>query len=503
MPSMRSHRRLLFLPLAAVLALVAAACGGSTGSAGPGSGRLPDGASVAPASAPAFVSIVTDPDSAQWKQADALLSMFPGRGRILASIEKALNGQGVSYERDVEPALGPELDVAVLGLAKGSHQVVALTQPQDKAKLDALVAELDASSSRKAVTAEYKGWTLLSDSQAAIDRFTSEADRGALSDDATFKEAMANEPGDALGKAYVNGASLDQVLGGLSGSLGNACTGGQPTAANVRYVGASLAAASNGVKLHAAVQSGNSTKGSTYSSELVSEIPSGALLVLSFHGSPAASLGLQGALQACQGQAGRALHGVEQLLGIKLSDLGTLFSKESALYVRSGSPIPEVTLVSKQDDPQQALATIDAFATRLAGLAGGGQPEATTVDGVPAKKIVVGGKVTIYYAALKDEVVVTDSEAGITDLQSSGPKLKDDPTFTDARKAAGMPSETSGFLYADLKDGIPLVEGLARLAGTSVPSDVDANLRPLQTLTLWGASDTGKADLTAFLQIGR
>src|SRR5262249_23941727 len=107
-----------------------------------------------------------------------------------------------------------------------------------------------------------------------------------------------------------------------------------------------------------------------------------------------------------------------------------------------------------------------------------------------------------FYAALDDEVVVTDSEAGITDLRSSGLKLKDDPTFTDAQKAAGMPSETSGFLYVDLKDSIPLVEGLAQLAGTSVSSDVDANLRPLQTLTLWGTSDNGKADLTAFLEIG-
>src|SRR5262249_48642937 len=163
----------------------------------------------------------------------------------------------------------------------------------------------------------------------------------------------ASESGDALAKAYVNGAALGQVLGG-------ACSSGQQTSPSVRYVGASLTTESNGVRLHAAVQSDSSTKSSTYASELVSEIPSGALLVLSCHGSPQASFGLQGALQSCQGgQAGQAVQGVEQLLGIKLSDLGTLFSKESALYVRSGSPIPEVTLVSKQDDPQQALATID------------------------------------------------------------------------------------------------------------------------------------------------
>src|SRR5262249_6783649 len=181
---------------------------------------------------------------------------------------------------------------------------------------------------------------------------------------------------------YVNGPALGQVLGSLSSRLGSC--GAQTGASKLRYVGASLAAESNGVKLHAAIQSDDTTHSSTYSSELVSQIPSGALLVLSFHGSPETSLGLKDALQSCQGgQAGQAIQGIEQLLGIKLSDLGALFQKESALYVRTGSPIPEVTLVSQQDDPQKALATVDALVTRLGGLLGGATPQSTTVDGIP------------------------------------------------------------------------------------------------------------------------
>jgi hypothetical protein len=497
MRAMRRFRSLLLPPLAA-LALLAAACGGSSTSTSSSSG--PGGSSVAPASASVFVSVDTDSGSAQWKQADAILNKFPGKDKLIALIEKGLRGKGLNYEQDIKPALGDEVDVVVLGFEQGSRDLVALTQPKDDARFKALLAKLDANDPSKTVTGDYKGWTLVSDKQAAIDRFKTEAGKGALADDGTFKEAMANEPGDALAKAYVNGPALGQVLGGLGGALGS-CDG-QAGASKLRYVGASLVAESNGVKVHAALQSDGASKGSTYSSQLVSEIPSGALLVLSFHGSPQSSLGIQDALQSCKnGQAGQPLQGLEQLLGLKLSDLGALFKKESALYVRSGSPIPEVTFVSQQDDPQQALATLDALVTRLGGLFGGAQPQPTTIDGLPAKKIVVGGRISIFYAALKGEVVLSDSEAGIRDLRSSGPKLKDDVTFSDAQKAAGMPSETSGFLYVDIKDSIPLVEGLVQLAGQSIPAEVDANLRPLRTLMLWGATVEGKTDLTAFLEI--
>jgi Protein of unknown function (DUF3352) len=496
MRPMRRLRPLLLAPVAA-LALLVAACGGSTTSTASG----PGGSTIAPASASVFVSVDTDSGSAQWKQADAILKRFPARDKLIGAIEQGLHGKGLSYEQDIKPALGDEVDVVVLGSDQSSRNAVALTQPKDAAKFEALLAKLDANDSSKTVTGDYNGWTLVSDKQAAIDLFKTEAGKGALADDATFKEAMANEPGDALAKAYVNGPALGQLLGGLGGQLGGSC-GGQAGASKLRYVGASLVAESNGVKVHAAVQSDNASKGSTYSSQLVSEIPSGALLVLSFHGSPQSSLGIQDVLQSCKnGQAGQTLQGLEHLLGIKLSDLGALFEKESALYVRSGSPIPEVTFVSQQDDPQKALATLDSLVTRIGGLAGGAQPESTTIDGVPAKKIVVGGRISIFYAALKGEVVVSDSEAGIRDLRSSGPKLKDDSAFQDAQKATGMPSETSGFLYVDIKDSIPLVEGLVQLAGTSIPPDVDANLRPLQTLMIWGASAEGKTDLTAFLGI--
>src|SRR6266852_6088859 len=96
--------RLLLLPPLAALALLAAACGGASTSTS--SSSAPGGSSIAPASAAVFVSVVTDSGSAQWKQAEAILNKFPGKDKLIASIEKGLRGQDLSYQQDVKPALG-------------------------------------------------------------------------------------------------------------------------------------------------------------------------------------------------------------------------------------------------------------------------------------------------------------------------------------------------------------------------------------------------------------
>src|SRR5438128_9276316 len=424
------RRRFALLPLLAVLALLAAACGGSTSTKAGGS----TGASVAPASAPIFVSIDTDPGSGQWKHADALLSKFPAKQKLLAFVDRELAKQGVSYAEDIRPALGPEVDVVVLSLVKGNRDVVGMVKPTDKAKLQALLAKIAAKDpTSKTVTAEYQGWTLVSDKQSALDTFESEAAKGSLADDGTFKEAMANESADSLVRAYVNGAALEQVLGEFGGAAG--CAAGSDTGrVKLRYIGGALTAEAGGLQLHGTVRSDNApSSGGGDTKTLLSEIPSGALAVLAFHGTDQFTQGFQ-ALQQCQG-ATKSFQQFESLLGVKLKDLGALFDGETAPDVRAGSPIPEVTLIAHQQDPQTALGTIDTLAKRLGSLFGG-LPRDATVDGVPAKELVVGGRVSIFYAALGDKVVVTDSRTGFADLRGSGPKLKDDAAFKDAEKAS-------------------------------------------------------------------
>jgi hypothetical protein len=100
-------RRLLpFLALAALLA----GCGSAAKTSSRG-GSVPAGASVVRAGVVAFVAVDSDTGSSQWKQLDELAQKFPGRDDLVAQLEQKISAQGVDYDTDVKPALGPELDV--------------------------------------------------------------------------------------------------------------------------------------------------------------------------------------------------------------------------------------------------------------------------------------------------------------------------------------------------------------------------------------------------------
>jgi len=159
-------RRLLpFLVLAALLA----GCGSASKTSSTG-GSIPAGASVVRAGVVAFVAVDSDTGSNQWKQLDELAQKFPGRDQAISKLKQQFTDQGVDYDTDVKPALGPELDVAVVRAGnESSTKAVALTKPDDPAKFKALVAKLNAkgSSGGRAVYREVNGWYALSDSQAS------------------------------------------------------------------------------------------------------------------------------------------------------------------------------------------------------------------------------------------------------------------------------------------------------------------------------------------------
>src|SRR6185437_1788985 len=162
--------RALSIALLAALAVAVSGCG-STGTKASSSSE--SGAKLVRSGVVAFVTVNSDLESSQWKQLDELAKKFPGRDKVLARIRQAFAKQGVVFKDDVEPALGPEVDLAVaLGIGDRGTAVVALTKPDDPDKLKALVAKLNASDSagEKAVYREVDGWYALSDQQASIDR---------------------------------------------------------------------------------------------------------------------------------------------------------------------------------------------------------------------------------------------------------------------------------------------------------------------------------------------
>ena len=151
----------LMVPAAAVAAaaaIVTAGCA-SAGASGPGSG---DGAAaIVPSNAVAFIAASTDLGSSQLaRHRQAFLTQF----------------------KSVAPALGDELDVAVLP----GKQIVGLTQPKDSAKLAALAKK------HRLQTRVIGGWTAIAKTSAALDAVANATSH--LADNNLFVAAMNRLP---------------------------------------------------------------------------------------------------------------------------------------------------------------------------------------------------------------------------------------------------------------------------------------------------------------------
>jgi hypothetical protein len=486
-----------FLPIAflALLALFAAACGSKTSGSSGGGGSIPAGASLVRAGLVGFVSIDSDTGSGQWQQLDKLAQKFPGRDKAIAKLKREISKHGVDYERDVKPALGPELDLAIVsGGTQSSTRVVGLTKPDDPAKFKALVAKLNASDSGggNAVYREVDGWYALSDSQAAIASVL-KGDRTALAGDATFKQAFDKLPADALVKAFVDGERVNALVSQAASSAGGKVDPSMLGLGNLKYLAASASAEDNGLRIRGASSGG--PDGGDLSAKLADGVPGDAFALLDFSGQ-----GTTDRLNELKSnpQLGPAIRQMQQALGVTLEQVLALLQGEIAFYARPGAGIPELTLVLEEADQSAALATLDKLMAHLA-AASGGTVEPGTQGGHEIKTAKLGN-FAIHYGGLDGKVVLTSGVNGIADY-GSGDHLPDSADFKEAQDAAGMPDSTGGFAYVDLKDALPLIEGFASLAGRSLPSETTENLRPLRSFLAWseGAADSRTFD--AFLEI--
>jgi hypothetical protein len=478
-------RRLLpFLVLAALLA----GCGSASKTSSSG-GSIPAGASVVRSGALAFVSVDSDTGSSQWQQLDKLAQKFPGRDQLVSRLQQQFSAQGVDYENDVKPALGPELDVAAFSSQNAIATAVALTKPDDPAKFKALVAKLN-TSNHKAVYREVDGWYLLASSQAAIAQAL--AGGGTLADDANFKQAMDKLPGDSLVKVYADGQRLNAAVK-RSGSTGQV----DPSSLGLdklQYVAAAATAEDQGLHVQGA-SSGGTAGAADFASALIGGVPGDAFALLDFKGE-----GTTDQLEKLSKnpQAAAALEHVQQAIGVSYDRVLALFSGEAAFYARAGVGIPELTLALAPKDADAALATLDKIAAHLAARTGG-QVQSGTQGGHPAKTLDLG-KFQVHYGAVDGKVLVTSGLSGIADY-GQGDHLGDSADFKEAKDAAGMPDSTGGFLYLDVKDALPLLEGLASLSGQTIPSSTTDNLRPVRALLAWSNASGDSRTFDAFLEI--
>jgi hypothetical protein len=113
---------------------------------------------------------------------------------------------------------------------------------------------------------------------------------------------------------------------------------------------------------------------------------------------------------------------------------------------------------------------------------------------------ILGG-IRLSHAEVGSALVVSTSQQAVDAFSGGGPKLSGDATFEDAQQASGMPDRTTGFAYVDLKDAVPLVQGLASLAGAGSPA-AGTDLSALHTLTAFGSGATdGVERFTVFLEV--
>jgi hypothetical protein len=422
--------------LAAALGVIAlAGCGGNDTTSASAVG-------LAPADAIGYVELDTSLDSDQWGKVQALLDRFPSRPKLVEELDKQLSEEQLQWERDVDPALGDT--VAAIWVGKTAKDVVWATQPDDEAKLRALVEKLANKAKTDYAIGEADGWTLVAERQSVID--TLKAGDGELADNDGFQAALDELPDERVAYGWVREQALPDDFPKL----------------DFEWVAGAIGARDDGAAA-TFVERLTGDAGKSYASRRIDEAPADALAFLSFD---TASL---------RGQTS-SLAPLANLLGIRVDQLLADIEGEGAFWVHPAAGFPEVTLVLTTAEPERTE-------TQLRQL----------FDGTP---------LPVRVGVVEGQVVATTASSPEQALKraTAGGSLGDSEDFREAKDAAGMPDETTGFLYLDVADALPLLS-LAGAAGVDVPKDVLENLRPIRSVVAWSEADGSTSAQTVFVHI--
>jgi hypothetical protein len=244
------------------------------------------------------------------------------------------------------------------------------------------------------------------------------------------------------------------------------------------WASAELVASGDGVRVNGYSHDASAQGVAPYASGLLDEIPSGVLFAADFqvpaggfHISPTGSL--------------------QKLFGVSptsLAELNDVLGGETAVYVRPGLPIPEVTIVTQPNDVTKAESSLADLLTMLRSAAAAGPKGGLDLSSIQ-----------VFHEAPGGQLIISTSKQGIADFESAGPKLSADPGFTGAQHASGMPARTTGFLYVNLATSLPLVQALGPMLGLKLP--VQADLGALKTLTAFGTRNGADSTFSVFLEV--
>ncbi len=494
-----------------VTALIAASLVVAAGCGGDGAGDLASGADVVPSSAALFVSFDSDFDGDQWQAAENLVAKFPGGRDALRSLPREFGEEDVDFERDVKPAVGPEVDLVLLDFEDDQEAAIVLTQPADEAKWRELLRKGD----EPGVTEEIDGgWWAGAESQEVLDRFKDARDDDSLAESDAFEQAMDELPDEALATVFVNGAALTAQLRQDAETTPEErqaleCVLGGGDVPSLTF---GLAAEDDGFRLSGAYPTEDREAPESGSAELAGELPAGALLVGSVR-----DLGrqirdvLRCATDANQ-EARMQLAQAELALGLSFEeDVLPLFDGETAYAVYRASEsgagqaptfgVPAVTVVTDVEDEARAREVVDQITARASAFMDGVEVADADVGGIDAKRVTVPNEGTLFYAVFDGKLVLTSTEEGLLGFREEGARLADDEAYKGARETAGAPDEAAGVLYANVADLADLVLGAFMGLPGGPPPDTQASLEPLRSLFLWAEADDDMTTFEGFLEI--
>jgi hypothetical protein len=482
--------RIAWITAIVPLALLAAGCGGTEG-AGTGASDL------IPATAPAYVALDTNPDSDQWKKVEALASHFPDKAKGEQDLKDSFSkDSGIDWDRDLKPALGDEVDLVWLDFKGDGDHFVALTQPRDAKKFDAFAKKATAHDPSNPVLHDsFKGWEVVSDKQANIDRFERESSSAAdtLTNQPAFEHAMDTLGPDSIMRAFVDGSTIMRLVNEGAGP------GERPFIKKIGtldWIAARVGAKDDGVASDTIVHGtpGQLFKGTphggAFTPTLTKTVPQDALAYWTFHGT-------KNMLSGLQNNPVLATPELRQFSGV-LKSVGRLLQGENALYVRAPASgrIPEVTLVASPGGGVDGAAVLDRLLTRFAGQIGT-RPKRTSIAGTHSRTLGFG-PASLHYANVNGRLVLTDLPQGLQGVQHPGTALAQGGEFKDAKTSAGMPDKTQGFVYINIHSTVPAVE---RLSHAKLPSQVSRNLKPLRSAMEYAVSRSHEMEISAFLRI--
>jgi Protein of unknown function (DUF3352) len=454
--------------------------------------RTPEGAALVPADTALFVSVDARLEGAQWEEVRDLLERFPSGDRAGELLLDALGANEIDSE-DLELALGPELDLAVLYPGQtGAAPAVLLTRPDDPDALRGLLAELEA----PAEAAELPdGWFALAQDRSALDGFLSAQAGETLADVSGFTEAIGELPRRHLAAAYLDGGLLAQTFAGRPGFAEPffAPRGGIPG-----WAAATLTAEEDGLRVDGLVSAGGGA-GRPFQPRLTERIPGDAVLYLGFRDLTTGARNLWRNLVEADPSLEDDLRLLEEELGLRLAELAPLFTREAGFYVRPGAPFPEVTLVLSVRDAETARAVLDELAAGVEGALESAVARDVEIAGTEAVQLELDPAASLFYAARDGIAAVSSAQDGLAALfEPEEEPLAESEAFRRAARSAEAPDDLLGLLYADLEEGVPLALGY--LEG-SIPTEVAENLLPLRSLLLYAAPEGSHISFGGFLQV--